>query len=235
MTRITTFSTLSFDGPVTLVGGGALDDEAISLARRYTSATVAADGGANRFRPPRRQDERSPLDAVIGDMDSIADIEAWRAVPGCKVMPILEQDSTDFEKCLYSVAAPLYLAVGFLGARLDHSLAVLHSLIAFSDRSIILLSDHDAVFLSPVSWRARLTPGDRVSLFPLRPVRGVRSAGLEWPIDDLALQIGERIGTSNRVTEADVALSFNRRGVLVILDRERLDTAVEILWKASFG
>ncbi len=216
---------IAFDAPVALIGGAAFDAEAYAAAAARTARDVAADGGADAFAPgaaPR-------LAAVVGDMDSVRDLAAWRAAPGVTVRALSEQDSTDFEKCLYSVAAPLYLGVGFLGARFDHSLAATHSLLRYADRRVILIGETDLVFLAPRRWRARLAVGARVSFFPIRPVRAVASQGLAWPLDGLRLAAGEAIGTSNRASAETVAAQFDAPGAAVILGREWLDAAIESL------
>ena len=221
---------LRFDHPVALVGGGAFDWESYHLAERRCGATVAADGGANWFTPQAALFEgRPPLAGVVGDMDSIADLAAWRAAPGCEVVALTEQDSTDLEKCLYSVAAPLFLGIGFLGARFDHSLAAAHALLKFAHLKVLLIGESDLMFLAPPVCRLRLRRGARVSLFPLRETAGGRSTGLEWPIDGLTLAAGAQSGTSNRATAELVEISFPAPGVLTILEREWLDAAMAAL------
>lgn len=223
-------ATLRFDAPVALVGAGAFDWPTFHLAAARVDAVVAADGGANWFDPETGLfDTRPPLAGVIGDMDSVADLQAWRAASGCAVVEITEQNTTDLEKCLYTVAAPLYLGVGFLGARLDHSLAALHALISPAGRRAILLGETDVVFLAPRVCRLALRPGARVSLFPLRPGRGVASSGLAWPIDGLAFETGAQIGTSNHAVAETVVFETEGEGLLVVLDRSDLDAAIAAL------
>lgn len=226
---------LRFDQPVVLVGGGAFDWETYRLAEAHCDATVAADGGANWFTPQAALfDGRPPLAGVVGDMDSITDLEAWRAAPGCEVVALAEQDSTDLEKCLYSVAAPLFIGVGFLGARFDHSLASLHALLKFAHLKVLLVGDRDVMFLAPPSCHLRLNIGARVSLYPLRETIGGCSTGLEWPIDGLTLAAGAQIGTSNKASAEVVALSFSAPGVLTILDRVWLDAAIVALGESGW-
>lgn len=227
---------LEFETPVTLVGGGAFDLAAFRLAEAIAGAVIAADGGANVFRPEAGLfDGRPPLAAVIGDMDSVIALDDWRGLEGCEVIPLAEQDTTDLQKCLYTVAAPLYLGVGFLGRRFDHSLAAAHALLAYAHRRVVLIGAEDVVFLAPRHWRAKLTPGDRVSIYPLRPVRGVRSSGLRWPIDGLELAAGAQIGTSNEASAEEVEVEFDHLGALIILDQHCLGAAVDSLLSGRSG
>lgn len=211
----------SSDG-VTLVGGAPVSAAAFRLALSRAPRLVAADGGADRALAAGHRPE-----AVIGDFDSIS--HAARASLGPdRLFPIAEQLTTDFDKVLRSVAAPFTLALGFTGARIDHGLAVFNTLVRQADRRCLVLGSRDVVFHCPPELDLRLSPGDRLSLFPMARVTG-RSTGLEWPIDGLTLAPDGMIGTSNRVASRAVRLSVDGPGLLVILPRARLDAALRSL------
>lgn len=228
-------ATLAFRGPVTLVGGGPFSPSAFPAARARSVAVIAADGGADRFAPGD-----GTVAALIGDMDSVSRLSAWRDDPTCIVIPLAEQDTTDLEKCLYSVEAPLYFAVGFLGGRLDHTLAALHVLLARPDRRVVLLNDEDAAFLAPRRLRLGATPGDRISFLPLGSTIAGASAGLRWPLDGLTLALGGVTSASNQASAhrieadfdlpapADAAPSCWSR-VLCVVDRTSLPAVIECL------
>ena len=210
------------DRAVTLLGGGVLEPAMLEEARAIGPEIVAADGGAD----PLARLGLVPA-AIIGDLDSVTDPEGWRA-QGVPLHHVPEQDTTDFEKCLYSTEAPLYLATGFTGARLDHTLAVLHVLMRYPAKSVVLLGEADAVVMARPGedLRLGLEAGARVSIFPLRAVRGARSAGLEWPIDGLEFEPGRMIGTSNRAVSDEVVLRFDGPGALLLLERRHLRALV---------
>lgn len=219
---------LVFDAPVLLLGGGPVEPGLPEALRPWWRALVAADGGANRLR-------HGPLrpDAVIGDLDSLDDPDHWRADPAVAVLHEPEQETTDLEKCLRLTRAPLYLAAGFLGGRLDHSLAALHALLIHADRRLLLVGEEDVAFLAPLRWRARLEPGARVSIHPLVPCTGLASRGLVWPLHGLGLEIGRAIGTSNRASEAEVALDLDRRGAVVMVERRFLPAVIDSLSRST--
>lgn len=216
--------TLRFSQGVTLVGGGALSRATFEAARALAPVVIAADSGADRL-----EGWGADAAAVIGDMDSVARLELWRARPGVTVLHLPEQETTDFEKCLYSVAAPFYLGVGFTGRRLDHTLAALHALLRWRDRRVALIGAEDVAFLCPCDWRARLAPGARVSFFPLAAVRGLASSGLRWPVEGLDFAPGARVGTSNQACAADVSARFDRPGMVALVERRWLGAALESL------
>ncbi len=207
--------------PVTLVGAGEAAEQDLKDALELAPCLVAADGGAtfalNAGYTPQ---------AVIGDFDSLTAEDRARVDPG-RLHRITEQDSTDFDKALGNIRAPIVLAVGFLGARIDHQLAAFSTLLRFADRPCVLLGPDEIVFLAPPAVSFDVPAGAVVSLFPLCPVAG-RSRGLEWPIDGLDLSPGGRIGTSNRAT-GPVRLNTDAPGLLVIVPRSCLPEVTQAL------
>ncbi len=206
---------------VTLVGGGEATPQDLRLALDLAPELIAADGGAAL---PLRMGLMPR--AVIGDLDSLGEADRARLAPGC-LHHIAEQDSTDFDKALDAIVAPLILAVGFLGHRVDHQLAGFNTLLKFPHQTCLLLGQSELVFLAPPELSLELAAGDVVSLFPMVPVTG-RSKGLEWPIDGLMLAPGAQIGTSNRAT-GPVQLSVDAPGLLVIVPRSALSGIIRWL------
>lgn len=211
---------------VTLAGGGPFSVRDLKLALSRAPLPVAADSGADRLLRLGVVPE-----AVIGDMDSIS--AAGRAkIPAERQHLVAEQVTTDFDKALRSIDAPLILALGFAGARLDHGLAAFSTLIAHADRPCILIGPQDLAFAAPPRLEVTVAPGEPVSLFPMSRLTG-RSEGLEWPIEGITFAPDGMIGTSNRAVTRRVALEFDRRGMLVILPRRRLDAAIRALLAAA--
>ena len=182
---------------------------------------VAADGGADAVLAFGLQ----PV-AVIGDLDSVS-AATLAVLDPHRVHRISEQDTTDFDKCLRSISAPLILAAGFTGARLDHGLASFHTLVRHPAQRCILLGGEDICFLAPGILVLDVPKRTRLSLFPMGPVSG-RSTGLRWPINDLAFAPDRLIGTSNETT-GPVRLSFDNRVMLVILPATCLEAAIAAL------
>ncbi|THH35737.1 thiamine diphosphokinase [Aliishimia ponticola] len=201
--------------PTTLVGGGMVGAQDIALAFGLAPRIVAADGGA----AAALQYGHVP-DAVIGDFDSL-DSQTKAMIPPDNLHPVSEQDSTDFEKALTRIDAPLIIAVGFSGARIDHQLAVLHGMLRHADRPCILLAEREVILHCPPRFELQMREGAVVSLFPLQPVTG-RSAGLHWPIDGLAMAPGQQIGTSNRATGGLLRLEMDGPGMIALLPRAQL-------------
>lgn len=205
---------------VTVIGGGQVTRCDLALATTVAPLLVAADGGADRALELGRMP-----DWVIGDLDSVSD-RGRSAVPPDRLLHVAEQDSTDFVKCLTRIKAPVVMAVGFAGLRLDHTLAALTALVAQDVGRVIMIASDDVIFAAPPRVTLPLMPGTRVSLYPMGPARGT-SSGLEWPIDDIDFAPGGRVGTSNRATGL-VSLRIQGK-MLVILPRECLGTVLTAL------
>lgn len=215
-------------GGVTLVAGGPVAVRDLRAAMARAPLAVAADGGADRALALGVEPA-----AVIGDLDSLS--AGARARLAGRVHGVPEQETTDFDKALRHLRARFVLALGVLGGRVDHELAVFSTLVARAGQAVVAIGRQDVVLAAPPALDLGLRPGDRLSLFPLVPVPG-ESRGLEWPIDGLDLRPDGRIGTSNRVTAGRVLLRFDRPGMLVILPRARLDAALDALspgWRAA--
>ena len=200
--------------PVTLVGGGQALPEDLHAALRVAPICVAADGGAALAMAAGI----TPA-AVIGDFDSLpAEIEA--ALSASTLYKVAEQDSTDFEKALIRIDAPLVVGVGFLGGRVDHQLGALHVLLALADRPVLLVAPQELIFLAPPRIELPTKAGDVVSLFPLTSVTA-KSEGLRWALDGLGFAPGVQSGTSN-VATGPVTVVPSNPGMVMIVPRRLL-------------
>lgn len=208
---------LVFDRPLAIVGGGVVETELLQDLAQRGLALVAADGGADAV-------ARAGLvpEAILGDLDSLTDRAGWEE--RTRVIHIPEQITTDFQKALYSTSAAVTLALGMTGKRLDHTLAALSAVLQYAPSRRILLVDEVDVALAVTGCIAfEAMPGERVSIHPLLPIRFRRSSGLLYPMDDLLLEPGGLIGTSNQATGEEIVVEpEDDTPWLLILGRERL-------------
>ncbi len=204
--------------PVTLVGRAPFAVEVLEQAIAHAPTIIGADRGGEAAAALGHT-----VSHVIGDMDSGTD------VPGAKTHRIDDQDTTDFEKCLDGVDAPYFLAVGFTGRRMDHTLANLQVLLTRPDKRVILLDETDLILLAPLETQLRLPIGTRISLFPLAPVKA-SSTGLHWPLDEVPLAPDQKSSMSNEASADEIRITLNERKALLILPRENLITAINQLF-----
>lgn len=216
---------ISISTGVTLAGGGDLDARMLGDALQIAPELIAADGAADRLAGLGH----IPL-AIVGDMDSIRNLESWRG-SATKIVQFDEQDTTDFEKCLLAINAPYYIGVGFMGGRTDHMLAALHALLRHSDKPIVLVGPDDVIALISQKrpFSVVLHAGERVSLFPLEEVLISHSYGLRWPVSGMRMRIGQKIGTSNIASGGALGLTVDGPGLIISLERSRLGDLVTAL------
>jgi thiamine pyrophosphokinase len=206
-----------FDGPMAIVGGGFVDPALLVKLAERGVALVGADGGADTI------GEAGLLPAaIIGDLDSLADRTAWEE--RTRVIHIPEQITTDFQKAIYSTQAPVTLALGMTGKRLDHTLAALSAVLQYAPTRKLLLVDEVDVALAVVGSIAfEAAARERVSIHPLLPIRFLHSSGLFYPMDGLLLEPGGLIGTSNEGLGGRVeVVPEDATPWLLILGKERL-------------
>ncbi|KAG1713601.1 Thiamine pyrophosphokinase 1 [Nymphon striatum] len=217
---------------ITLIGGADLAPSILTVALKWGETVVCADGGADSA----LWAEVDPV-AVIGDMDSISD--AAKDAFGDVLHPIAEQDSTDFDKALRHIDAPLVLGVGFSGARLDHELGSMTVLVRHPDRRCILIGEDTIVLLCPPEIALDIPKGTPVSLYPMADV-GCDSDGLHWDTAGLRFAPDARVGTLNKAT-GPVTLRPDAPKMLLILPRAMLGITIEALaasdatWPARVG
>lgn len=202
---------------IVLVGGAALEPEDLNISPRISPIFVAVDGGADHLLAASLMPE-----AVIGDLDSLSD--AARDQFADRLHRVAEQDTTDFEKALSRVQAPVIIALGFMGGRLDHQMAVLNVVMRHRDKAIVLVGPDDVVFVAPSKTVLWVPSGTRIALLPLGDAR-VETHGLKWDLMDAALHVAGAISSSNE-TLADQVTIHAMGQLLITLPKAHLTDAI---------
>ncbi|WP_229802246.1 thiamine diphosphokinase [Paramylibacter ulvae] len=207
---------------VTLIGAGPVENTQVSTITGMANTVYCADGGlANALSEPQ---------AVIGDLDSATEkMPFYQSVN--KVL-IHDQDRTDFEKTLATVAAQYYLCVGFTGGRMDHHLAAFNTVAKNPDQSIFLIEKNEFAFLWGEEFGElclNLGIESPIGIFPTTRALG-ESRGLRWNIDGLELAPDGRIATSNETDADQVVINITSGKVLIILPIGQLSNVLNQLF-----
>jgi thiamine pyrophosphokinase len=176
---------------------------------------VCADGGANTalkfgLKP----------DAIVGDMDSIhaETLAKFQHIPRYEHT---DENSTDLEKAIAWTIGQQYthiIVVGATGKRLDHTVGNLGVLVKFyPDALIRLMDDRGEVCFVGREYTFEAPVRSLVSLIPLTRCEGITTKGLEYALDNEALELGIREGTSNVVMANPVVISVKRGNLLLYL------------------
>jgi thiamine pyrophosphokinase len=160
--------------------------------------------------------------AVVGDLDSLHRVLRQRlAAAGChfETHPA-RKDETDLELALgYAVRRGVeqMWVLGALGGRLDQALAniLLLTLPMLEGVEVRIIEGHQTAWLMRAESEIRGQPGDTLSLIPLDgDAHGVKTEGLEYPLDGDALPFGLGLGISNVLTGERARVSV-RQGTLL--------------------
>lgn len=208
-----------FDDPIVIVGGGTVDRELLQELYASGCRLVGADGGADVIVAAGLKPE-----VIVGDFDSLDEPLSW--LGKTRLIQLPEQETTDFEKALYSTRAPVTIAFGMTGGRFDHTLAALDAVTRYAHkRRIILVDERDVAVGLTGPFAFEVERGERVSIHPLAPVTFWHSDGLEYPLDAVKLAPGVRTGTSNSALTGPFTIQ-PEEGIaapyLVIVDRRHL-------------
>lgn len=180
---------------------------------------LAADGGANLCLA-----WGWPVDAVVGDMDSV-DPSVRRRLEALGIPFILspvEKDETDLELALRLAlergATELVIA-GALGARIDHTLGnlALLALPALAAVAVRIVDGAQIIWLVRDHLIVSGQPGDILSLLPFGgDVRGVSVTGVHWPLREADLPLGPSLSVSNRMVGQQAEITVQSGMVLVV-------------------
>ena len=184
---------------------------------RNYSTLICADGGANSA----LKMNLIP-DVIVGDMDSISTESKRKFKTTSRFITIKRQTDTDVEKCLKYVIKSGYtesVLTGVTGNRLDHTICNLGIVLKYYPQIGIALIAEDS-FLKPYSGCVNLRSfrAETISLYGFDKKTKLKSKGLKYPLNEIAIPFGEKESTSNVATKDEVELIIRNGVVFVIRD-----------------
>ncbi|HUL44324.1 MAG TPA: thiamine diphosphokinase [Bacteroidota bacterium] len=174
---------------------------------------ICADGGANHARRLKIIPH-----LILGDFDSILP-STRRFFQEVQQRRIADQGSTDLEKAIrFSLRHNFTSAdiLGGLGSRIDHTTGALGCFRKFGERINLRFIDPEGeitLIRKAVTFPAKR--GEKISLIPFTPCKGITTRRLRYPLHNGALELGVREGISNEATGTPVSISV-RSGVLLL-------------------
>ncbi len=216
---------VSTSKPVCLVGGASVEKKSILAVSPLVGGFIGVDGGADHLLAANL----TPL-SVIGDLDSLS--RRARATFADLLCQVDDQSTTDFEKVLQRVTAPMMICLGFTGGRMDHTLSVLNVMARYADRTIVLLDGDDASFVANRGeTRVELPADTRVSIMPLGTAT-VSVRGLVWSFTDQVMTPDGFTSPSNAASGNTVCITTDGP-MLITLPQVYLETALQAAVRAG--
>jgi thiamine pyrophosphokinase len=156
---------------------------------------------------------------IIGDLDSIPS-STLRFFPSSTIIRVKRQDNTDLEKALDYLCARKVSSATVLGAtgrRVDFTLGNLSVIWKYTP-SIKLAFAGDGWRAMPVESGVGIAAkrGTTVSLIPFGPCSGITLKGLQFPLTNATMNVGE-IGVSNVVKRSPFSVTVQRGNMLLCL------------------
>lgn len=199
-----------------IANGEACSMELLGELLEWSPFVLALDGALARLTALGIK-----VDAVIGDFDSLESPEIWQQQQDhLRVLHRPDQDKTDLEKGLDFLLDEGHQAANILwgsGMRLDHTYANLSNMVKYSRRlTLNMIDDHSRLYVLPPHFRKHYPAGTILSLMPMGKVSGIVTHNLRYPLKNEDLLLGDRIGTSNQVSETGWVEISHQAGVLLL-------------------
>jgi thiamine pyrophosphokinase len=208
---------------VIIANGHLLDSSAARRHIRDGDRIICADGGANHAVAMGLVPH-----VVVGDLDSLApDLRAYLETIGVhfEVYPVLK-DKTDLELALRLAIAEGADEVNLLatmGGRLDQSLAnlLLLTQAEWAEARVRVIEGDEVAWIVRGGQHTTVTGeiGDTLSLIPITyQITGVWLDGVQWPLHDATLHLGDTLTVSNTLSAPAAHLQIGA-GLAVIVHR----------------
>jgi thiamine pyrophosphokinase len=189
---------------------------------RQVDKIICADGGTRHL-----YHMNIMPDVIIGDLDSSQGeyIEHYRS----NNVPIIryssDKDKTDTHICL-EYALERYdeiVLLGATGSRLDHTFGNISILKLAADKGKIacIVDENNEIYVVKDEIKLKGNKGDILSLLPLSSrVEGINLEGVNYPLENAVMEIGNPYGVSNLFKESIVSLTIESGYIIVIKSRD---------------
>jgi thiamine pyrophosphokinase len=169
-------------------------------------------------------DKGIAFNVVSGDFDSEPDAKGKTAhIQHVEVIHTPDQDFTDLEKGIQICKNRGYKDVHVVwgtGKRMDHSIGNLDLIAQFQGEvNVIFWDDYQKIYLAPSGFRKWYPKDTPLSLIPWPKCAGIQADNLKWPLHDLELTIGQRLGTCNKILNEGILEITYQTGTLILFEQ----------------
>ena len=200
---------------IIIANGEFLDKEAL-LACIQNKIVIALDGAADKL-----ADYNIKPNFVLGDFDSVADINKWKNEKSVEIILRPDQNKTDCEKAIEFLdemgAAKIEIICSW-GGRIDHELYQLNLLKKFHNpkRPLEIITKTQRIFYcSDVTLRLENNIGANFACFGF-PVAEITSKGLKYEMTDCKLELSKFASVSNSFVTEQINVQVKGSAIIVM-------------------
>lgn len=163
------------------------------------------------------------VDVLLGDFDRDFDAEKIRKEQyPIEIVHTINQDKTDLEKAfdyLIGRGFPAVNVVWATGRRADHTITNITNIVRFREQlKIVIIDDYSKIFLLSKTYEKWYPKGTPISLIPVGVATGITTHNLKYSLNNEALTIGYRTGSSNEVEEDGMVKITYKEGDLLLME-----------------
>ncbi|NRB10563.1 MAG: thiamine diphosphokinase [Rickettsiaceae bacterium] len=193
-----------------LILNGNIDLPLIKTALNNATDIYAADGAFDKI-----VSLNLPIKAILGDLDSLKE-----KPNNIEIIELLDQNFTDFEKSLKYLQTH-YQEIDVYGAsgrEQDHFCGNLHvAKKHILNSKITFFDEHQYYFLINSSATLNVPINSMISIVPFPTLENITTRGLQYPLNNENLALGNRIGTRNVATENVVTIEFQQGTAIIFV------------------
>lgn len=182
-----------------IANGESCSAEVLGQLLEWSPYVLVLDGALDRV-----MDLQIKIDAVLGDFDSLHNVEEKLQHYGpIEVIHTPEQDKTDLQKGIDYLMQQGHKAANVVwatGRRADHHFNNLATLPMYAGQiDLMVVDDYSRVYNLPKVFKKWYPAGSKISLLPISTAEGVTTTNLAFALENEDLHLPFRSGSSNLV------------------------------------
>ena len=182
-----------------IANGESCSADILGQLLEWSPFVLVLDGALDRV-----MDLQIKIDAVLGDFDSLHNVEEKLLDYGpVQVIHTPEQDKTDLQKGIDYLIKQGHKAANVVwatGRRADHHFNNLATLPMYTGQiDLMVVDDYSRVYNLPKGFKKWYPAGSKISLLPIGMAEGVSTTNLAFALDNETLHLPFRSGSSNAV------------------------------------
>ncbi|PLK45954.1 thiamine diphosphokinase [Emticicia sp. TH156] len=166
------------------------------------------------------------VDVLMGDFDKALDLEEIERIQyPIEIIHTPDQEKNDLDKAfemLITRGFPAANVVWATGRRADHSITNMTNLVRYKSKlQIVMIDDYSVIYPllpAPGVFEKWFSKGTAISLIPIGTAEGVRTENLLYKLDNEALVLGYRAGSSNEAAEDGLVRISYQSGDLLLME-----------------